>query len=78
MNQHLTYRGAAEARYFVLLDRELVVIRDFFSFLNIAVGVNYNLLAAINSNNFGIAVVLHFLSLSEEEKRRREYITSQQ
>ena len=54
-----TLRSSAKARNFHILDRELVVVRNLFARVEIALGVDDNLRLVGHLDDLGVAVGLH-------------------
>ena len=53
-----TLRGAAQTRYLLVFERELVIVRDLFVYTNLALRVNHNLLLTFKRHDLRIAVGL--------------------
>lgn len=61
---------AAQARDLLGFERELVVVRDLLSFLNVSLGINDNLLLPIHRDDLGVTVGLCFHRIRQSEGER--------
>ena len=69
IKEALAISGAAVAWDFVLLDRELVIVRDFLPLGNVTLGKDHNLFLSIRHQDIRVAIGLQQKSSVQTNKQ---------